>query len=229
MTLDDKGEEIASNPAPHKLPQLPDEETPQRQPDVLLPAISAQETSSPPNIIQSENPPLPEESTPKRPPDQLEQALTTTESNTENTYDDGWEAVWEASVNQYYFYNRITKETTWDNPRVPEEKPAEEKPLTLAERLAKDPEFQKLSRSDRIKRYEEEQAKLDKELLSSEPEQVPLEINAKKHAQMLTSAFGDATGKARESVHRISKDEVKQYKRQKKERKEKKLREWLLD
>ncbi|KAF3919096.1 hypothetical protein ABW21_db0205399 [Orbilia brochopaga] len=32
---------------------------------------------------------------------------------------DGWEAVWEAEVGQYYFYNRLTGETTWTNPRVP--------------------------------------------------------------------------------------------------------------
>ena len=34
--------------------------------------------------------------------------------------DDGWTPVWDAAYNSYYFYNSITGETTWTNPRVPE-------------------------------------------------------------------------------------------------------------
>uniref|UniRef100_A0A060T1A6 ARAD1C15136p n=1 Tax=Blastobotrys adeninivorans TaxID=409370 RepID=A0A060T1A6_BLAAD len=37
--------------------------------------------------------------------------------------DDGWEAIWEPKVGKYYFYNKVTKETTWKNPRVPEKVP----------------------------------------------------------------------------------------------------------
>jgi hypothetical protein len=33
---------------------------------------------------------------------------------------DGWEAIWDATHNAYYFYNEFTGETTWTNPRVPE-------------------------------------------------------------------------------------------------------------
>lgn len=33
---------------------------------------------------------------------------------------DGWEAIWDATHNAYYFYNQFTGETTWTNPRVPD-------------------------------------------------------------------------------------------------------------
>ncbi|KAK6509674.1 hypothetical protein TWF481_004405 [Arthrobotrys musiformis] len=36
---------------------------------------------------------------------------------------DGWEAIWEPSAGQYYFYNHHTGETTWTNPRVPPTEP----------------------------------------------------------------------------------------------------------
>lgn len=68
----------------------------------------------------------------------------------EDPCDDGWEAIWDTNRQQYYFYNRFTNESTWINPRVPP-------PQTLGERLAKDPEFQRLSKRDKIKRYEYEQ------------------------------------------------------------------------
>ncbi|KAI9662574.1 MAG: hypothetical protein M1821_008741 [Bathelium mastoideum] len=39
--------------------------------------------------------------------------------------DDGWEAHWDANAQAYYFFNRFSGVTTWDNPRVPD-KPAQE-------------------------------------------------------------------------------------------------------
>lgn len=52
-----------------------------------------------------ENPPLP----PGPPP--------------EDDPDDGWQPVWDATYGRYYFYNAITNETTWTNPRVAEDTP----------------------------------------------------------------------------------------------------------
>ncbi|KAI5780773.1 WW domain-containing protein [Geopyxis carbonaria] len=34
--------------------------------------------------------------------------------------DDGWQPVWDDAYGQYYFYNSLTSETTWTNPRVPD-------------------------------------------------------------------------------------------------------------
>lgn len=201
---------------------LPDEKIPERAPDVDAAAAEEDNTDA--------AAPLPDEQVPDRPPDE-------TANNPEPEADDGWDAIWEPSVEQYYFYNRFTQETTWDNPRVPPSADAvaaaaAEKPLTLAEKLAQDPEFQKLSKSERIKRYEQEQAKLEQEAAAKAQQQrdeVPVEVDAKKHAQMLASTFGDATGRVRQDKHRVTKEDMKQYKKQKKERKEKKLKEWLYD
>jgi hypothetical protein len=75
---------------------------------------------------------------------------TSSASQQQDQPDDGWEALWDTNTQQYYFYNRFTNETTWINPRVPPQQ-------SLGERLAKDPEFQCLSKRDKIKRYEYEQ------------------------------------------------------------------------
>lgn len=42
--------------------------------------------------------------------------------------DDGWQAIWDAQHQAYYFYNALTGQSTWTNPRVP---PATTLPPTL--------------------------------------------------------------------------------------------------
>ncbi|PHH62564.1 hypothetical protein CDD81_6879 [Ophiocordyceps australis] len=34
--------------------------------------------------------------------------------------DDGWTAQWDQATNNWYFYNRVTGQSQWDNPRVPQ-------------------------------------------------------------------------------------------------------------
>ena len=34
--------------------------------------------------------------------------------------DDGWDPVWDDTAQAYYFYNRFTQATQWENPRVPD-------------------------------------------------------------------------------------------------------------
>lgn len=51
-----------------------------------------------------ENPPLP----PGPPPGESRSAE-----------DDGWQPVWDSTYGSYYFFNSLTGETTWSNPRVP--------------------------------------------------------------------------------------------------------------
>jgi hypothetical protein len=60
----------------------------------------------------AEAPPLPEESIPplpaEAPPGTIEK-------------DDGWAPIWEETAQAFYFYNRFTGATQWNNPRVPDE------------------------------------------------------------------------------------------------------------
>ncbi|KAF7587291.1 hypothetical protein BBP40_007484 [Aspergillus hancockii] len=53
-------------------------------------------------------PPLPDEIPPPLP------------SEAPPSEDDGWEPVWDANVGAFYFYNRFTGMSQWDNPRVPD-------------------------------------------------------------------------------------------------------------
>ncbi|KAJ9378339.1 hypothetical protein DTO063F5_7715 [Paecilomyces variotii] len=62
--------------------------------------IEEGEASAPP-LPDEEIPPLPNEA----PPGEVE--------------DDGWEPVWDANAGAYYFYNRFTGLSQWENPRVP--------------------------------------------------------------------------------------------------------------
>lgn len=60
-----------------------------------------EDTSAPP--LPDEEPPLPDEAPPA-----------------EEVEDDGWAPVWDATAGAFYFYNRFTQATQWENPRVPE-------------------------------------------------------------------------------------------------------------
>lgn len=64
----------------------------------------SEDTSAPP--LPDEEPPLPQES-PPLPSEPVPE-------------DDGWAPVWDATAGAYYFYNRFTQATQWENPRVPE-------------------------------------------------------------------------------------------------------------
>ena len=54
----------------------------------------------------TEAPPLPSEPVPPLP--------------SEAPPDDGWNPVWDDNAQAYYFYNRFTQATQWENPRVPD-------------------------------------------------------------------------------------------------------------
>ncbi|KAK4938353.1 hypothetical protein LTR10_021152 [Elasticomyces elasticus] len=64
------------------------------------------ETAAPPLPQNEEPPPLPEEAPPFIP------------------VDDGWDPVWDEGAQAFYFYNRFTQLSQWENPRVPDAKQA---------------------------------------------------------------------------------------------------------
>lgn len=55
-------------------------------------------------------PPLPDEKLPSLP----------NEAPSGQTEDDGWEPIWDGNAQAYYFYNRFTGLSQWENPRVPD-------------------------------------------------------------------------------------------------------------
>lgn len=89
---DPKEESSDAPPLPDEQPPLPDEQPPLPNEGPPLP------NEAPP--LPAEQPPLPDEAPP--------------------TEDDGWEPVWDATAQAYYFYNRLTHATQWENPRVPD-------------------------------------------------------------------------------------------------------------
>ncbi|KAL2372757.1 WW domain-containing protein [Blastomyces gilchristii SLH14081] len=56
-------------------------------------------------------PPLPQEDLPPPLPNEVPPG---------QTEDDGWDPVWDDSAQAYYFYNRFTGLSQWENPRVPD-------------------------------------------------------------------------------------------------------------
>jgi hypothetical protein len=63
-------------------------------------------------------PPLPQEAPPlpdEQPPLPVEAPPTTA-----NPDDDGWDPIWDDRAQAYYFFNRFTNKSQWENPRVPE-------------------------------------------------------------------------------------------------------------
>lgn len=64
-----------------------------------------------------EQPPLPDEQAPPLPdePPPLPADAPPAESE-----DDGWQPMWDERAQAYYFYNRFTNVSQWENPRVPE-------------------------------------------------------------------------------------------------------------
>ncbi|KIV92675.1 hypothetical protein PV10_03948 [Exophiala mesophila] len=58
--------------------------------------------AEPPLPLEPLPPPLPSEEPPSQP------------------VDDGWEPVWDDQAQAFYFYNKFTRITQWENPRVPE-------------------------------------------------------------------------------------------------------------
>lgn len=81
-------------------------------PDENAPPLPSEEA---PPLPSEEAPPLPVEQAPPLPAEAPPAKSAPTEA------DDGWAPVWDDTHQAYYFYNRFTQATQWDNPRVPVE------------------------------------------------------------------------------------------------------------
>jgi hypothetical protein len=74
----------------------------------------AENSSEKPASSEDTAPPLPNEEIPPLPNEEAPPL------SNEQPQDDGWEPVLDETNRAYYFYNRFTQATQWDNPRVPE-------------------------------------------------------------------------------------------------------------
>jgi hypothetical protein len=101
----EEGEEFEEPDAEHTdAPEIAEEETEQVERHVSAVQPTHPPGSAPP-LPQEDAPPLPDEAPPlpeEEPPD------------------DGWAPVWDEKAQAFYFYNRFTQASQWDNPRVPE-------------------------------------------------------------------------------------------------------------
>lgn len=78
-------------------------------------AATADAESAPPlpNEDVPDQPPLPNEAVPDGPPLPSEPVP--------QAEDDGWDCQWDANTSAWFFYNRFTGKSQWDNPRVPDQ------------------------------------------------------------------------------------------------------------
>ena len=64
--------------------------------------------ATPPSAAPAADPPLPDEDAPPLPDEAPPDA-----------HDDGWEPQWDSNASAWYFYNKRTGLSQWENPRVP--------------------------------------------------------------------------------------------------------------
>ncbi|KAJ5796933.1 uncharacterized protein N7518_005473 [Penicillium psychrosexuale] len=82
---------------------------PQPTEELEIPASKSQPDEPEQDEVTSA-PPLPDEVPPPLP----------AEAPPAKAEDDGWEPAWDATAGAYYFYNRFTRVSQWENPRVPQ-------------------------------------------------------------------------------------------------------------
>lgn len=148
--------------------------------------------------------------------------------------EDGWKAVFDPKTGSYYFWNLKTNETTWKNPRVPED--TSNDPQKLEKRLQEMP----LERSHPYKEYVFT-ARFNRFTgkWQNDPNKIPENFTreAKELRQQsfyfdveATAAAHDGRSFLKERQQRkYTKKEMAQYKKQYKEKKEQRKREWLLE
>lgn len=90
-------------------------------------AASGADTEGETEGADANAPPLPEEAPPL--PEEAPPAAE----------DDGWDFHWDAAHQAYFFYNRFTNETTWDNPRLRSTGTSSAGPSTAAPDAAEPP------------------------------------------------------------------------------------------
>jgi hypothetical protein len=84
-----------------------------------LRALTRRVSDEEPPLPNEEEPPLPDEEEPPVPDEEPPLPQEEPPLPSEQPPDDGWDPVWDPNFNAFYFYNRFTKASQWDNPRIP--------------------------------------------------------------------------------------------------------------
>ncbi|KAI5294432.1 hypothetical protein KEM52_004033 [Ascosphaera acerosa] len=115
---DDDDDESGIKTMAHAMPERLSE---QRKDDQ-----SPQQQSSPPKddeeASRSQQPPLPSEE--EEDGECADGTAAPASAQPPLPPDDGWDPVWDETTQRYYFYNRLTGKTQWENPRAPPGDPA---------------------------------------------------------------------------------------------------------
>ncbi|OLL21777.1 WW domain-containing protein [Neolecta irregularis DAH-3] len=192
-------------------------------PDELVPALN----TNPPHLSASADP-LPAENT------QLDEAPPLPpEPVPDRPADDGWHAIFENSIQAYYFWNSITNETTWTNPRLPgahvNEKLNPEQLLRLQNEAlkAQEPEYAYSQRfSRRTGKFLSE---------SKRPENHTKDARARKQLEQFYDIEAFEKQRAGRSLleerrnMKFPKSQLKELIKKRNERKEARKRGWLMD
>ncbi|KAK0389188.1 hypothetical protein NLU13_2763 [Sarocladium strictum] len=119
----EEAERTSSSPAPHDTVSKP--ATEDGKAEESTESVNKSETGSEGEVEESadiQNPPLPNESLPSGPPLPSEPVP--------EQQDDGWDCQWDPNTQAWFFHNRFTGKSQWDNPRMPASEPAASAPGT---------------------------------------------------------------------------------------------------
>lgn len=173
--------------------------------------------------------------------------------------DDGWQPVWDESFGAFYFFNSITGETTWTNPRVPQPPDghggdgerrlvaSEHDPLQYNPAIHGDydPAAPYAQPRDRVPAPGDEYTsvaafnrftgKFQQATSHHTPENYNDENKSRRQMEFyfdVDAAANSHNGKslkAERQTKRLTKKELKEYKEKRKQRKEEKRKAWLKD
>jgi hypothetical protein len=86
--------------------------------DATAANTSKQQDTTTPAAHETDTAPLPDEAPPPL-PDEAPPLPNVEVPGEPEPVNDGWEPVWDDSAQAFYFYNRFTNKTQWENPRIP--------------------------------------------------------------------------------------------------------------
>lgn len=148
--------------------------------------------------------------------------------------EDGWKAVFDPKTQLYYFWNSKTNETTWKNPRVPEDllDDSNQPKVPLQEEVTQ--RFHPYKEYVFTARFNRMTGKWQ-----NDPNKIPENFTEDARALRQQSFYFDVEGtaaahdgrsfRAERQQKRLTKKELANYKKQNKKKKEQRKREWLLE